>query len=242
MVNLDLAPNPCCLSAPELEESKARAAPAYVLNRNSVSTCEYKQHLTFMGNWKTLYNMHVLCMRRLWLSEVKFLAQGHTAAKWQSQAQSQHPPLSLQSFPLRLYDAIHNPKSFVKGVTHVTRCWSLKFVDPMNEWGNPALALADREDAALSLHRGKELQSRKWRSEFQENTNIQSITMGNKQKQNQNPTCLLATCVHCYITICSLLRTLVQFPGYAEQVPEFLKRQEPGFIAGKGRRNLRGWW
>ena len=76
-----------------------------------------------------------------------------------------------------------------------TQCRSLKFVDPMNEWGDPVLAFSHKEDATFSLHREKKkLQSRKWRGKFQENTNIQSKTMDKKTKAK--PKILLA-CYKC---------------------------------------------
>lgn len=152
-------------------------------------------------------------MRRLWLREVKFLAQGHTAAKWQSQAHSQSLPLYLQNYclqqlPLPLYAAIWDPKGSIGGGTCATQCWSSEFVGWMTEWCNPMLAFEDKEDAAPLCTKGKKLQCREWKEWISGRYKHSVHNNGWKRKPNQKH-CLCVTCIHCYINICSLLRTWV---------------------------------
>lgn len=63
-------------------------------------------------------------------------------------------------------------------------------------------------------------------------TNIEPIRMGKKKKESKTQNYSLhVTCIHFYVNIVSLLRTLVPNPGYTIELPKLLKYQGPDSIS-----------
>ena len=95
--NLDWIPNPTLLHSSRAGGPWGQSSP-YLHVKQTFSKYPWVQvtPLIFMINWVFIMHSYVWGD---WLREVKFLAQDHTAAKWQSQTQSQGQPPSTVLLP-----------------------------------------------------------------------------------------------------------------------------------------------